>query len=166
MKKSKPLEWLDLHFEEAICVICLIALSCMMMFQIIMRYVFKSALPWAEEFCRYCFIYAAMIGMGYVIRQGKNLRVDILIGLLPGKFGKITDLLGEVASLVFYALMITASWQTMTKLMQLEQVSPAMQVPMWIIHLAGPIGFALALLRTLQRIYRLLRTFNEKEESK
>ena len=165
---DKPglLEWLDLHLEETICVIALIGLSCMMMLQIILRYVFKAGLPWAEEFCRYCFVYAALIGMGYVIRRNKNLRVDIIIGLLPGKMGKVADLFREIVSVVFYVMMIYASWLATMKLRSLNQVSPAMQIPIWTIYMAGPIGFTLATFRTLQRIVNLLRHFNDKEDKK
>lgn len=165
MKQSKVLNWIDLHLEECICVLCLIALSCIMMLQIILRYVFSHSLPWAEEFCRYCFIYAALLGTGYVIRHKKILRVDIIVSLLPPVLGKLILILGEVVSLIFYVLFIYASLMATMKLYQINQLSPAMQIPMWTIYLAGPLGFLAGAIRTLQQIIFLIRDFNQKEAS-
>lgn len=157
MKISKMIRWLDLYFEEAVCVISLILLSIVMMLQIILRYIFQSPLPWAEEFCRYCFIYSSLFGIGYCIRNNKMLRVDLLVSLMPAFWGKLLDILGDIASLVFYTLFAYASWQTTMKLMSLHQLSPALQMPIWIVYLSGPVGFALAIIRIIQKfILRLL----------
>ena len=57
----KVLRWLDKYFEETVMMIFLAALSCAMMLQIISRFIFQHALPWPEEFCRYCFVYSVML---------------------------------------------------------------------------------------------------------
>ena len=76
---KKLLYWIDHYLEEAILVIFLILIACVMMLQIVVRYVFQSPLPWPEEFCRYCFVYSVMIATGYCIRNGSMLRVDVVI---------------------------------------------------------------------------------------
>ncbi|WP_434309435.1 TRAP transporter small permease [Hominifimenecus sp. rT4P-3] len=163
MKISKMFRWLDLYFEEAVCVISLILLSVVMMLQIILRYIFQSPLPWAEEFCRYCFIYSSLFGVGYCIRNNKMLRVDLLVSLMPAFWGKLLDILGDIASLVFYVLFAYASWQTTMKLMSLHQLSPALQIPIWIVYLSGPVGFALAIIRIIQKFVLRLLPSQKKE---
>ncbi len=51
------------------------------------------------------------------------------------------------------------------KLMMMEQISPGLQIPMWIPYLAVPIGCLLILIRTIQRVVLDLRQadHNEKE---
>lgn len=163
MKIPKIIRWLDLYFEEAVCVLSLVLLSVVMMLQIILRYVFQSPLPWAEEFCRYCFIYSSLFGIGYCIRNNKMLRVDLLIGMLPPFLGKLLDIFGDLASFVFYVLFAYASWQTTMKLMSLHQLSPALQMPVWIVYLSGPLGFALALLRIIQKMILRFLPSHKKE---
>ena len=57
----KILRWIDDYLEEYISLILLAIISCVMMIQIIMRYVFNSSLTWAEELCRYSFIWIAFL---------------------------------------------------------------------------------------------------------
>ena len=52
--KQNPLKrviaWLDLHLEETILIITGSLIGIVIMMQIIMRYVFRHALPWPEQF--------------------------------------------------------------------------------------------------------------------
>ena len=83
----KVLRWLDKYFVETIMMVFLAALSCAMMLQIIMRFVFHHALPWPEEFCRYCFLYSVMLASAYCIRTNRMLKVHLPAagsGKLPG----------------------------------------------------------------------------------
>lgn len=63
--KQNPLKrviaWLDLHLEETILIITGSLIGIVIMMQIIMRYVFRHALPWPEESCRFCYIYFCFI---------------------------------------------------------------------------------------------------------
>ena len=54
-------KWLDENLEGTILMVLLAAFSCVMMLQVIMRYAFGNALSWAEEVCRYCFVYSAFL---------------------------------------------------------------------------------------------------------
>lgn len=161
MKFKATLRWMNNYFEEAVCVITLIALSLVMLLQIVVRYLFKNPLPWPEEFSRYAFIYACMFGMGYCIRQGKMLRIDLLIQKLPHKLGALLDMTGTLLSLVFYSIMLSASWQVTMKSYSIMQLSPAMQIPMWLIYIAGPLGFLMAIFRSLQSIALIIKSFKK-----
>lgn len=57
----KAIKWLDENFEEFIMIIFLILLTCIMMLQVVMRYFFHNPLSWAEEACRYSFVYSVML---------------------------------------------------------------------------------------------------------
>jgi len=65
----KVLRWLDDHLEEYILAVLLVTISCVMMLQIIMRYIFNSSLPWPEELTRYCFVWSGFLGIGYSIKR-------------------------------------------------------------------------------------------------
>ena len=77
------LKWLDEDLEETILMVLLVAIAVVMMAQVVMRYCFRQSMPWPEEFCRFCFVYSGFISMGYCVRRGKMLKVDILVGFFP-----------------------------------------------------------------------------------
>ena len=85
--KQNPLKrviaWLDLHLEETILIITGSLIGIVIMMQIIMRYVFRHALPWPEEFCRFCYIYFCFISLGYAVRNRCLLNITLLQDHLP-----------------------------------------------------------------------------------
>ena len=132
------------------------ALSYVMMLQVIMRYVFKQALPWPEEFCRYAFIYSAFLGIGYCIKNHNLLQVTLITNLLPQKAVRVLEYLSGLLSIVFYALLLYASIQVTITCYEKGQ--------MWIFYLAGPIGFACGIIRQIQALCGLSKKKENKED--
>lgn len=161
----KVLKWLDAHFEEAISIAAMAVLSCVMMLQVIMRYIFGQALPWPEEFCRYAFIYSAFLGIGYCIRNKNLLKVTLISSFLPQKVVRALDYFTGLLSIVFYALLFYASVQVTVNCYQKGQTSSATGWVMWIFYLAGPIGFASGIFRQLQELWRMFRHCDEEKEA-
>lgn len=75
--------YLEENLEEILMVTLLAALSLVMMAQVIARAVFEQGFTWAEEFCRYCFVYSGMFSAGYCIRKKVSIRVDAIYGFFP-----------------------------------------------------------------------------------
>lgn len=77
VQMKKIFTYLEENLEEILMVILLGAISLVIFAQVIAR-LFDKGFPWAEEFCRYCFVYTGMISAGYCIRKGVGIRVDAL----------------------------------------------------------------------------------------
>lgn len=156
---KKVILWLDRYFEETVLIFFLALLSCVMMFQIVMRYLFHSAQPWPEEFCRYCFVYSAMLATSYCIRTNRMLKVDVVISLLPKQMEQIMDVVSKILATVFCLLMIVPSYNVMmsTKIGANWQVSPAMQMPMALLYSSALVGFILGAVRGVQSVVLTVR---------
>lgn len=164
MKVPKVIRWLDNYLEEAIMVIFLILISCVMMFQIVVRYLFDSPLPWPEEFCRYCFVWSCMLATGFCIRKGSMLRVDVIFGLFPEKIAFILDVFSKVLAAAFCFIMLGAAWNVTMNALNIGQVSPAMQMPTWLLYISAPLGFALGAIRGVQSIVMAVMSVKKKQE--
>ena len=168
MKVPKFLRWIDLYLEEAIMVIFLILISVIMMVQIAYRTVTGNAMPWPEEFCRYCFIWSCMIATGYCIRKGSMLRVDVVINLFPRGIAAALDILSKILAVVFCCIMLMPAWEVMMNSYSIEQISPAMRIPMWWIYISAPLGFFSGIVRGIQSVILtfmdLKKTGAEKKE--
>lgn len=147
------LKWLDEDFEETILMIFLIAISVVMMAQVIMRYFFRQSLPWPEEFCRFCFVYSGFISMGYCVRKGKMLKVDILVGFFPKPLQRALDLISRVITLLFFAYLSYYAYLSTMNSMAGGMKSTAMELPMWIIYASVLIGSALGFIRQIEDLY-------------
>lgn len=154
---KKAIRWLDKYFEEALMVALLATIAVVMLLQVIMRYVFSASLSWAEELTRYCFIYSAFLGLGYCVRNNKMLKVDIIMTVLPKAAQVALDLVGKVVTLVFFAYLCYGTLGVVAMSRAGRLVSPAMELPMYIIYLSTTIGFTIATLRQAQDLYRTVR---------
>ena len=161
MKINKIFKWLDNYLEECVLVIFLMLICIVMILQIIMRSVFNSALTWPEEFSRYCFVISAMLATGYCIRKGKMLRIDIVINLFPAKFAFILDIFSSVLAFAFCCIMIRPAYTITAGAFRISQVSPAMELPVWILYASAPLGFIVGALRSVQSIWLKIKPGKE-----
>ncbi|MDO4711053.1 MAG: TRAP transporter small permease [Peptostreptococcaceae bacterium] len=158
------LKKLDEHFEEALLIILLGAISIVMMAQIIARTFFAS-MTWPEEFSRYCYIWSVFLSIGYTIKKGSMLRVGVVMDLLPHKLRKINEVMIDMIMLILFLMLFRYAVAYTMKLKTTGQFSPAMHIPMWMMYLSTIIGYGLACIRTVQTIIKHVKNFNTKIES-
>ena len=162
----KAIKWLDERFEETLLVILLVLISCVELVQVIIRNVpFIPALTWAEEFCRFCWIWSVFLSLPYTIKKASMLRVSVVVDALPNKVRSIFNIVVNlvVAATMFYLGVHSVSVVRAIRLS--NETSPAMLWPMWIIYCIMLIGFFLGGLRGIQQTYISIRDYNKKKLS-
>lgn len=152
----KALKFLDRYFEEILMSIFLIVIIVMMTMQVIMRYVFNSALSFPEEVSRYSFIWMCYLGVSYAVKKGGALKVDILPTLVPA-LQKPLDVLGDVFYMGFCVAMILPGITTVQSVMKMGSSSAAIGLPMWIVYLSFLIGSILTVIRMIEKYIVLIR---------
>lgn len=162
---KRVFKWLDDNLEETILMILLVAISVVMMSQVIMRYFFHQSMSWPEEFCRFCFVYSGFISMGYCVKKGKMLKVDILVGFFPKSLQRILDLIGRVVTFLFFGYLSFYAYKATMNSMRGGMKSAAMELPMWIIYAAVLIGAVLAFIRQAQDLYLFFKNSKQEEEA-
>lgn len=160
----KILKWLEENLEEAICVVLLILITVVTFMQIVLRNLpFTASLRWPEEFCRYCFVASAFISMGYCYRKKCVLAVDILANRLSPKGAKVLGVFNRIISIAFYAYMVLPAWNVAMNAKNMNQLSPAMQMPVWLLYIFAPIGFFLGFARGVQDLVIFIRSWKAKK---
>ena len=162
----KAIKWLDDHFEETLLVICLVLITCVCFVQVIIRNIpWIPSLQWAEEFCRFAWIWSVFLSLPYTIRKGKMLRVNVLLDIMPHVIRKTINIAvdivvaGSMGLLAYYSIDVTS------KIAASAELSPAMLWPMSIIYGVMLAGYALGALRGIQMVIIHIMHFNEKELS-
>ncbi|QTQ11588.1 TRAP transporter small permease [Treponema parvum] len=123
-------------------VVALFALLVIIVFmQVLFRYVFQSALPWADEAARYCFIWLIYLGGTITIRKGMNITFDLLLDSLSKKYGLaflfIVNICCELFLLTMVVLGINLCWVNRV------QFSTILHLNMGLVMMAIPLGGAL-----------------------
>lgn len=146
------LKWLDEKFEVTICSILMIVMTVLIFVQVIMRHVFNSSLTWSEELARYIFIWLIYIGISYGARIMKHIKIEAALEIYPKKIRPYVVIIGDILFLIFSVIIVYLAYDVVMMQVQLNQKSPAMQIPMWIMYSAPMVGFALTALRQIQVI--------------
>jgi TRAP-type C4-dicarboxylate transport system permease small subunit len=128
----KLLRWLDKYLEETLLVLFLVIIACVSLFQVAARNLpWLSALTWAEEFCRFCWIGSVFLSLPYTIQRGSMLRVNALMQLLPPRAGKGLELAVDLAVMAAMGLLAVCSVGVVGDIFASGETSPAMKWPMW-----------------------------------
>ncbi len=149
---KKVLKAIDENFELFFLLILLIIISCSMMAQVIMRYVFNNSLSWSEEVSRYCLVWSTFFSIGYCTKNRKSLRITLLVDALPARVREAIYIAVQAVIFVFYGWLAVNMWSVLISATHSSRVTPATQIPIWVIYIVPFVGFVLGALRTLQDI--------------
>ncbi|MBR4578083.1 MAG: TRAP transporter small permease [Oscillospiraceae bacterium] len=159
---KKVLAFLDENLEEYIMAFLLGVISIVMMSQVIARYVFHHGFTWAEEVCRYCFVYSGLLSAGYCARKGISLRVDAIFNFFPKPVQIIIDLLSKLLIIFLYGFFFVKSFGLIATT---NNFSTAMQLPMKYVYAAIPLGMGLGVIRCVQDLIKFCAAnFGKKKE--
>jgi len=115
-------------------------------------------LSWAQELCIYMFIWMAKFGAAYGVRTGIHVGVDVLINRMPDKPRAGFVLFGLLAGALFTGIVGSLGAKFVWEIAHTDQVSPDLEVPMWLVFLAIPCGSFLMCFRFLQVAWWFSRT--------
>jgi len=124
----------------------IIAITIIVFLGVITRYVFGFSFYWIEEIPRYCLVWVTFFGAVSLMKKGiDHPRVLKLISSLPDPLQKYL-LIGEnIVMMLIMAVMCIGSL-VMIRIHH-TQVSPAMEMPMYIVYSIIPLSALIGLLR-------------------
>lgn len=110
--------------------------------QVVMRYVFNNSLSWSEEFARYLFVWFSWMGVSAGLKDGEHLKVEILSQALAKRgLIKSKEIMHIIVLLVWLATTSIVTYggiEVVMAQLDMNVLSPAMRMPMWIGYLSVP----------------------------
>lgn len=115
-------------------------------------------LSWVQELCIYMFVWMAKIGAAYGVRIGIHVGVDVLVNRMDGRWRTRFVLFGLAAGALFTGVVGALGARFVWAMHGTGQVSADLELPMWLVYLAVPLGSGLMCFRFLQAAWRFART--------
>lgn len=140
------------EFEKWSLIVLVIAITFLVTLQIGNRFIIQASLPWTEEGARYIFAWIVFIGASYAAKQKAHIGVTVVIELFPKNIQKITTFLMYLLCLTFSVMMIVFGMKIVFVQNEMNQLSPAMRLNMYIPYLSIPLGGVLLSLRFIQQL--------------
>jgi len=132
-----------IRIEEYIAAWLLIAMTTVVFWGILERFVIRGGFGFTDELSRYISIWAVFFGGCLGVVKNAHIGVEVFVKPLPQKFQRPLAVLANLLCMVFMGLAAWHGWDYFIRLSNTTQTSPAMGVPMYLVFLAVPIGCAL-----------------------
>lgn len=136
---------------------CLFAMFGILCVNILMRYAFNAALPWAEEVSNYLFVWAGFLSCAYLLGLDEHLRVDFLVNRFSPSVQAVIKLFNDIILLIFFVSMVLPSIRLLGQL----RTTPSLRIPEAIPYAILPILMLLCLVHTVSLIKRHFTAFRE-----
>jgi C4-dicarboxylate transporter, DctQ subunit len=122
---------------------------------IIGRYFFSVSIPWAEEIMLFLMVGCVFTGCCAVAWEGRQIRMDVIIAMMPAKVHDLFHLLSDLVLIAAAAAVTAFAWPVITQLAAFDERSQAADFPLVIPQAMVPIGYTLmALLVTVRLLTR------------
>lgn len=139
-------------FAAMIAAALLLAIACAVFYEVVVRWL-GSPTEWTFELTAYALVWCGFLGAAFALKNGRQVRVDIIVELLSPPAARRLALVADVLALFFCILIlwygtiyVHLSWVN-----EATSVSP-LRVPLYIPQAAVPIGTALLCLQLLADI--------------
>ncbi len=113
---------------------------------------------WAQEITIYMFVWMAKFGAAYGVRTGIHVGVDVLINRMNKPWHYRFVIIGLLAGALFTGIVGTLGATFVYELSHTSSVSEVLEIPMWMVYLAVPLGSYLMCFRFLQVTWNFIKT--------
>ncbi len=133
--------WVD-KCVAAILIAIVAAMTVLVTYQVVVRYLFNSPSAVSEVLSRYLFIWLILFGSAYVFGLREHMAINFIKDKFPDALRIVVEMFIELVTLVFaVAIMVIGGYSTAVR--QMWQLDSALQIPMGTIYSAIPISGAL-----------------------
>jgi C4-dicarboxylate transporter DctQ subunit len=116
------------------------------------RYCFNYSIYWAEEVMIFLMIACVFLGNGVVGWSGRQIRMDVIVNMMPLRLRTALNLFSELVLIVTCTLIVVFAAPVIRDLWEFDQRSQSAEVPLVIPQAAIPIGLSLMVLLVVIRL--------------
>ncbi len=144
---------------EILVMIVMAVLVVDVLWQVFTRKVLGDPSKWTEELAIFLLIWVSLLGAAVALGRGAHLGIDYFVGKLSDKDKLCTEIFTFLCISVFSLyVMLIGGYILVSETFTLEQVSPALNIPMGYVYLAVPIsGFFMLLYATIGLCERIAK---------
>lgn len=110
---------------------------------VIGRFAFGQGLFFSGEINRILIILITFAGIGYAARHGRHIRMSAVYDALPAKARKVLMIFIALFTSVVMFFLCYHAYGYIETLYSRGRILPALGIPIWIIYIWAPIGFAI-----------------------
>lgn len=137
---------------------CAFALVCVMAFNVLLRYFFRTGSVAMQELEWHLMAPICLLGLSYALLHDGHVKVDILYGRFPSRLQRIIDLVSMILVSLVVAFLIYLSLPYVEQSYSIGEQSPdpGGLTHRWILKALLPVGFSLLLVQSIAATLRAI----------
>lgn len=149
--------------EDIFTSVLLLVITALLFINVILR-IFGLSIDWAEEFSRYSIIWITFVGGSICIYKGAHIGIDSITTILSERGKNILSVFTVLMAILFTSIFIVKTFNLVSVVYRTGQLSSTLEVPMWIVYGAMPVGGALMLIRFIQELVKQIKVLRKGED--
>ena len=147
-------DWLNAKFAWIVAFL-MVPMLCVMIWEIMMRYLFNSPSHWAYEISLFLFGSFIVLGGAYTFLTGGHVNVDIVWGRLSPKGRAILDIVTSAFTFLFLGVLFWTSLQITINSWQIGETTMSHWKPIYYpLRTTVPVGCFLLLMQVVAKLIR------------
>ncbi|NYB75871.1 TRAP transporter small permease [Sedimentibacter hydroxybenzoicus DSM 7310] len=148
------------RFEEFVLSYSVILMAILLIVGVFMRNVMNKSLTFSEEVASALLILVSFFGLGYCARKGRHITMSIVFDMVSNKYKKLFMIVISFVSALATAYITFLAARYIISVQSLGRVTPALQIPIYMIYSVVPLGFLLA---TIEYIRSFIFNITDKD---
>jgi len=125
-------------------------------FQVLLRIIFKSGLPWVEEISRYIIVWVVLLTGSNLILGDELIKVDFFDKCWPPRASRIRNFIYDIIFIIVLSILIVQGWLQAFGAIKIRLISINMS---WFwVYLSIPVG---AFFMLIQHIFLIFKRFDK-----
>jgi len=124
---------------------------------VVARYGFNYSITWASELTVYLFLWSMFFAVAYCFKLGEHISIGLLVEHVNKKLAKALILFTYTVTLVFLCAVSYYGYEYLQLVIELEEMSVDLEIPMWIPYLVIPVSFAFSAYHIIEHIIALIK---------
>ena len=142
-------------WAERLAILMLMAMTALIVLQVIARNFLNAGWPWAEELARYAGLTLVYMAAPLLLLQNKHIVVDIISSRIHGLPGRLLQLVNELLTLTFCILFLWGGWAFIQRAGKFS--TAALGMPNTLYYMPALLGMVLLTLVCLLRVGQRMR---------
>ncbi len=127
----------------------------MLTYEVVARYFFTRPTRWAAELSQMCLIWGSLLAMAWLLKKRQHIQVDAVVRLLPDSVASVIDRMVMLVIAVFSMVVCWYGFEIFYDSFSRGRTTGSLlNIPIWIVELAVPAGFALLTLQSLLEAFK------------
>jgi TRAP-type C4-dicarboxylate transport system permease small subunit len=115
---------------------------------------------WVEELSGYAAIWSTFLGIGYALRQGRHVRVDLVTRTASPRTQAVMTIIGDIACVLFSIIIVWKGSYLVSVSYHVQRTTSLLGLPVYLMQIVLPIGFVIFGLEAISNAVKTWKTIS------